>query len=381
MVSDQNRGFDMDTPNELKRIVIKEELVRLTGDIYRAMILNQFIYWSQRVRDVDRLIAEEQRRMEYEAADLNMKPTNGWVYKTAEELLEETMLGISRQSVNRYVNVLVEQGYLLCRNNPDHKWDRTKQYRVDFVKVRRELAELGYTLDGYAMPNLGNAMLNLSDATLSEGNGDRTVSNGQPNMSNGLRIESDGAPTVSDRMASDEQTIPEITTDHVVSDNAIGMRTFENGLTSADDEFSGAPVNSETHISCGFGEIESFTDPYEAMELRMRAHVNYPYTSKQADHEALNQLLEHRIPIRFILSGIDYTFAQYPTKRINSFAYCAEVIKQRWNAETAKRNWDNENHSKVLGSFERPAIRQARRSDKPARDPRYKAFYDLFPDS
>lgn len=375
MCLEQDRGSQMNIPNELKRIVIKEELVRLTGDIYRAIILNQFIYWSQRVRDVDRLIAEEQRRMEYEAADLNMKPTNGWVYKTAEELLEETMLGISRQSVNRYVNVLVGQGYLLCRNNPDHKWDRTKQYRVDFVRVRRELAALGYTLDGYAM-------LNLSDATLGESNGGRTVSNGEPNMSNGLRNESDGAPTVSDRMASDEQTIPEITTDHVVSDNAIGPRKFEDDLFSADDELASGSVDSVTGATRGgVGEMGISADPYEAMELRMRAHVNYPYTSKQADHEALNQLLEHRVPIRFILAGIDYTFAQYPTKRINSFAYCAEVIKQRWNAETAKRNWANEDHSKVLGAFERPAIRQARRSDKSARDPRYKAFYDLFPDS
>lgn len=270
---ERNWGFHMNIPHELKRIVIKEELVRLTGDIYRAIILNQFIYWSQRVRDVDRLIAEEQRRMEYEATDLNMKPTNGWVYKTAEELLEETMLGISRQSVNRYVNVLVEQGYLLCRSNPDHKWDRTKQYRVDFVKVRRDLAELGYTLDGYAM-------LNLSDATLGESNGGRTVSNGELNMSNGLRNESDGAPTVSDRMASDEQTIPEITTDHVVSDNAIGLRTLEDGLTSVDDKFSSASVNSVADATRGVDEMGMSADPYEAMERRMRAHVNYPYTSK-----------------------------------------------------------------------------------------------------
>ncbi|MCF8568200.1 hypothetical protein LLE49_26105, partial [Alicyclobacillus tolerans] len=74
----------MNIPNELKRIVIKEELVRLTGDLYRAIILNQFIYWSQRVRDVDRFIAEEQKRMEHEAAEINMKPTNGWVYLSTE---------------------------------------------------------------------------------------------------------------------------------------------------------------------------------------------------------------------------------------------------------------------------------------------------------
>ncbi|KPV45620.1 MarR family transcriptional regulator [Alicyclobacillus ferrooxydans] len=365
----------MNIPNELKRIVIKEEFVWLTGDIYRAIILNQFVYWSQRVRDVDRFIYEEQKRMEQEATELNIKPTNGWIYKTAEELLEETMLGISRQSINRHVNALVEQGYLLCRNNPDHKWDRTRQYRIDFVKVRRDLAALGYTLDGYAM-------LNLSDAMLTVSHGGPDLSNGELKMSNGLPNESDGTPTVSHRMVSDEQAIPEITTDHVVvNDNAIGSRTLEDDLTDAEDEFTRAFVNFENHAPLGADELGNSADPYEAVELRMRAHVNDSYVAKQGDHEALNTLLEHRIPISFILAGIDHTFAQYPTKRINSFAYCAEVIKHRWNAETAKRNWTKEDRSKVFGSFERPATRQARRSSKPARDPRYKAFYDLFPDS
>ncbi|QSO48681.1 MarR family transcriptional regulator [Alicyclobacillus mengziensis] len=365
----------MNIPNELKRIVIKEELVRLTGDLYRAIILNQFIYWSQRVRDVDRFIAEEQKRMEHEAAEINMKPTKGWVYKTADELLEETMLGISRQSINRYLNALVEQGYLLCRNNPDHKWDRTKQYRVDFVKVRQELAALGYTLDGYAMLKMSNAMLGQSDGKLS-------LSNGKLNMSNGVPNESDRAPTMSDRLLSDEQAIPEITTDHVVdSDKAVTSVRSEDGLNSTDDELMDASMHFVGGTPQDADESGVSPDPYEAIELRMRNHVDYPYTSKQRDYEALNELLEHQVPLHFILDGIDYTFAQYPTKRINSFAYCAEVIKQRWGTETAKRNWAQDDRNKGYVPFERPVPRQVRRSEKPAKDPRYKAFYDLFPDS
>jgi len=39
----------------LKRIVIKEELVVLTGDYRKAILLNQFLYWSERVKDFDKL--------------------------------------------------------------------------------------------------------------------------------------------------------------------------------------------------------------------------------------------------------------------------------------------------------------------------------------
>jgi len=46
----------------LKRVVIKEELVALTGDYIKAILLNQFLYWSERVEDFDLFILEEQQR-------------------------------------------------------------------------------------------------------------------------------------------------------------------------------------------------------------------------------------------------------------------------------------------------------------------------------
>ena len=49
---------------KLKRVVIKEELVVLTGDIFKAVILNQFLYWSERVKDFDKFISEEKVRAE-----------------------------------------------------------------------------------------------------------------------------------------------------------------------------------------------------------------------------------------------------------------------------------------------------------------------------
>ena len=347
----------MSIPNELKRVVIKEELLRLTGDMFRAIILNQFIYWSQRVRDVDRFISEEQKRMEQEASELNIKPTNGWIYKTADELLEETMLGISRQSVNRYVSTLVEQGYLMCRNNPDHKWDRTKQYRVDFVKVRHDLAVLGYTLDGYAM-------LSVSNASLTESIGELNLSEGTPNLS-------EGALTESDRMVRNERAIPEITTELSIVANKSIVEHTDRTCSGIDD------LNGER------SKLGGTPDPYDAVDFCMRKHANDLYAAKKRDYEAINELLENGIPLNFILAGIDYTFTQYPTKKINTFVYCARVIKERWEVETAKRIWpENLMSEEQQTDFpNKSPAQRSKRTQSPKRDERYKAFYELFPDS
>ena len=49
--------------NKTKSVVIKEPLVRLTGNFIPALILNQFIYWSERMYDTDDYIEEENERI------------------------------------------------------------------------------------------------------------------------------------------------------------------------------------------------------------------------------------------------------------------------------------------------------------------------------
>ena len=118
---------------KLKRAVIKEELVVLTGDFVKAVLLNQFIYWSERIRDFDKFIEEERKRMEMGGQEANFEKQNGWIYKTAEELSEETMLGMSPNHKSTY-NRLTKNGWLDERRNPKYKWDRTLQYRVNIKK-------------------------------------------------------------------------------------------------------------------------------------------------------------------------------------------------------------------------------------------------------
>lgn len=53
---------NLSEPKRLNRVVIKEELVALTGDFKLAIVLNQMLYWSERRSDADKFILEEIER-------------------------------------------------------------------------------------------------------------------------------------------------------------------------------------------------------------------------------------------------------------------------------------------------------------------------------
>lgn len=134
-------------PKKLKRAVIKEELAILLENYVEALILNQFLYWSERKDDFDKFIEEEKLR----TPDLAISPAHGWIYKSAKELTDELMLDISEVTMRRYLNKIVEKGYLEQRNNPEHRWDRCLQYRPNMVKIQLDLQSIGYALEGYPL--------------------------------------------------------------------------------------------------------------------------------------------------------------------------------------------------------------------------------------
>jgi hypothetical protein len=128
-----------------KIAVAREEFVDLTQDLLMAMILNQLLYWSQRVKDFD-LFLEEERAFstEYE------RPTRyGWFYKSAIELSEETMLRLTKVTMRKYLHCLIENGWISERANPLNKWDRTTQYRVNLKSLHIDLQKLGWDLPGF----------------------------------------------------------------------------------------------------------------------------------------------------------------------------------------------------------------------------------------
>ncbi|MFW6025368.1 MAG: DnaD domain protein [Candidatus Woesearchaeota archaeon] len=113
--------------------VIREKYVDITGDHKLALILNQFIYWTPRTGSerYKRWILEEFSREEGELECLE----GGWVWKKTEELAEETMLFKSKATMMKYLNELIDMGFLQKRHNPDYKFDKTYQYRVNLKQV------------------------------------------------------------------------------------------------------------------------------------------------------------------------------------------------------------------------------------------------------
>ena len=130
--------------NKLKRAVIKEEYVEITGNYITALILNQFVYWSERVKDFDNMLKEEKEMAKKDGIDINLDFKCGWIYKKTEELSEELMLGTSKSTMRQHIKKLIEMELITERRNPNYKWDRTLQYRVNFSKINEMLKDKGY---------------------------------------------------------------------------------------------------------------------------------------------------------------------------------------------------------------------------------------------
>lgn len=153
--------------SKIKKAVIREDLLAITGDFRKAIILNQFIYWSERVSDADKFIDKEN-----EIAKSNGKEERelfyGWIYKTAEELSEEVMLGLSASQIRRYINDLVDLEYISKRTNPNYKWDRTLQYRVNLVNIAKSLKNKGYPLSDYKIEIPDDDLSNARPCTIND---------------------------------------------------------------------------------------------------------------------------------------------------------------------------------------------------------------------
>lgn len=163
-LTDRRAHYDRDGAAQerpLRRVVVREELVDLTGDYVKAMILDYFLQRQAEVQDLDRYIREERVRAGSGGEEVRIHETGGWIYKDAEELSEEAMLRTAKSTVGRHVAALVDAGYLARRRNPHYRWDKTYQYRVDLRKVRADLATLGYPLEGWFSPPAGSEMSDL----------------------------------------------------------------------------------------------------------------------------------------------------------------------------------------------------------------------------
>lgn len=136
---------ERDKSRESRVSLIRMEFVELTNDPLIAAVLNQLVYWSQRVSDFDFFWKEERSP----SADTS-SPQYGWFYKSTSELLEETMVRVTPVTMRRYLSFLTEQGWIQTRLNPRYKWNRTPQYRVNLRKLYTDLQALGFSLPGFS---------------------------------------------------------------------------------------------------------------------------------------------------------------------------------------------------------------------------------------
>lgn len=178
---------------KIKKAVIREDLLSITENYKEAIILNQFIYWSERVNDADKFI-EAENKIARENGEQEREPIYGWIYKTAEELSDEIMLGLSASQTRKYIAKLVDYGYIQKRNNPKYKWDRTLQYKVNLVNIARALKRKGYSLCDYKIEiPADNAGSNAHQCAIN-------------------------APQNENQIVSGNEAIPEITTETTIID-------------------------------------------------------------------------------------------------------------------------------------------------------------------
>ncbi|MBP9776868.1 MAG: hypothetical protein KBD36_03385 [Alphaproteobacteria bacterium] len=134
--------------------LIRNELATLTGKHAHAVILNQLLYWTQRTKDFHLMLEEEKKK----SGAKSDSPQYGWIYKTASDLVAETMLSIDRTTIRRYVQCLIAKGWIQTRVNPQSRWDRTTQYRVNVKKIQEDLIALGHKLSELAFCGVEEAL-------------------------------------------------------------------------------------------------------------------------------------------------------------------------------------------------------------------------------
>ena len=126
-------------------IMIREELVDLTGAPLTASILGQMLYWSQKTKDFDLYMAEESADPPKCFSALR----HGWFYKANREIIEETLLRVTLVTFRRYMNFLRGRGWIQTRRNPENKLDSKIQYRVNLRKLCVDLQRKGHTLSSF----------------------------------------------------------------------------------------------------------------------------------------------------------------------------------------------------------------------------------------
>ena len=130
-----------------------------------AVILNQFIYWTNSKLD-DK---HQSRYRRAAAASENSESDHDdslWIYKDYDELKTDLLDLFGRNKIIDNVQWLVLSGYLKRRNNPRYRWDKTLQYAVDIDLVQSQID---------ALPSFKNKLSKVSNQTIESGKTKRAI--------------------------------------------------------------------------------------------------------------------------------------------------------------------------------------------------------------
>lgn len=118
--------------------VIKEEYLAITGSISQAVCLDQMISWFESKNKAIEMLKNELQSHEINIEDLR------WIYKSSTDLANDTLL--SQKQCKDALKSLVSKGFLVKRNNPDIKWDKTFQYIINVEKLIDALISAGFEI-------------------------------------------------------------------------------------------------------------------------------------------------------------------------------------------------------------------------------------------
>ena len=132
-------------PGRRANRILREGLEVTIGHHAEAVILRKFLLWTGRLWDFDQFMHEESARGKQEFQ--GDPPESGWVEKTADYILSESIPSLSRHAIRKHLKSLVRKEFLYEREDPVYPWEHALQYRVNLVKLRKALARRGYHLD------------------------------------------------------------------------------------------------------------------------------------------------------------------------------------------------------------------------------------------
>jgi hypothetical protein len=137
----------------MKKAVLREDLMVLTGDLCQSMVLGQMIYWTKTLDKINDWLFEENKRL----ADSDQPQHDynyGWIWKSAKEMRTDLFNSFSEDAIQRAFTALTNRGVLMKRNNPYLRYDRKLHYRVDLVLLRRLLRECGFEMTDFQLASI-----------------------------------------------------------------------------------------------------------------------------------------------------------------------------------------------------------------------------------